>query len=301
MLNINPEKEVNKIKKFLKREMKNFNKDRVIVGLSGGLDSSTACYLAVKILGKENVFGLIMPEKDSDEKNMSDAEKVAKNLGINYEKINITPVLEELGVYELLPARPGKMITKTVSSLIKKIFPDFSPYIFAQKFWYGKLSKFQKKIFNKYGFIGAFLLTKVKIRMALLYHYAYLKNGLVLGTTDKTEWLMGFYDKYGDGAHDISIIKHLYKTEIKKVADYLGVPKNIVNKPASPDLFPGADEEAIIGVSPLLIDKILVLFEEEKSDNEIMKTLNIKKKTIKSVRESMRLAEKNRTIPKSLL
>lgn len=298
-LEIDPEKEVIKIKNFLQEELKRLNRQNLVIGLSGGLDSTTACYLAVSALGKKQVFGLLLPEKDSSKENLEDARNVAKTLGIEFKEIDISPILEEIGVYKLLRPQDEKKIN--FFFLLKKIFPNFSPYLLSQQFRCGKISGFQKKFLEKYSFLGSFLLTKVRLRMIFLYYYAYLKNALVLGTTDKTEWLLGFYDKYGDGAHDISIFKHLYKSQIREIAKFLGVPEKIYKKLPDPDLFPGLNEEALLGLPIDLVDKILVGLENNIPDKKIAKILSIKPRIVEAIKKSKFFANFEREMPRSLL
>jgi NAD+ synthase len=109
-----------KIEDFIRGSVKRFDKNGVIIGLSGGIDSSVVSFLSVRALGKDRVFGLIMPEKESSPENIRDAEEIADSLGIKYEKIDLTPFLEELGVYKLVP--PGISRSKLVLTKGLEIF-----------------------------------------------------------------------------------------------------------------------------------------------------------------------------------
>ncbi len=80
---------------------------------------------------------------------------------------------------------------------------------------------------------------RARIRMIILYFYANANNYLVVGTGDRSETLIGFFTKFGDGAGDFFPIRHLYKTQVRELAKYLGIPKRIVFKPSSPQLYPG--------------------------------------------------------------
>ena len=299
LLKIIPKIEFERVSKFLINELIVLGHKKVIIGLSGGLDSTTAAHLAVKTLGSKNVIGLIMPERDSNKINIQHARETALSLRIKHKEIDITPIIEGMGVYDLLPKIP-EAGTKWFVNTVRKFFPDFSPYMIYQRAWFGGYKGVKKKFFEKFGFFLSYLLTKVKTRMALLYHHACLNNALVLGTTDKTEWLLGLYDKYGDGAHDISLLKHLYKSQVKQLASYLGVSDEIINKPADPDLFPGANEEVILGLNPELIDKVLACFESKIPDNKIVRSLGVRPKLINQVKEAVRLAGIMKEIPRSL-
>src|ERR1035437_867561 len=101
-LAFNMEKTRQDIVEFVRNEVINFRKDGVLVGLSGGLDSSTVAYLCVEALGKDKVMGLILPERDSNPKNIDDAMKLGKSLGILHQKIDISPIIRDLGAYDLM-------------------------------------------------------------------------------------------------------------------------------------------------------------------------------------------------------
>jgi NAD+ synthase len=117
---------------------------------------------------------------------------------------------------------------------------------------------------------------RARIRMIILYYYANLENRLVVGTSDKSERLIGYFTKYGDGGVDFMPIAHLYKTQVRELAAYLGLPSRIVNKPSSPQLYPG---HKVIDELPLdynELDKVLVgLFELKLSPMEIKKLTGI--------------------------
>lgn len=218
-------KEYNKIVKtiieFIRAEVKSRGSTGVVVGISGGLDSAVATYLAVKALGPKKVFGLILPDSGvTPKRDTIDAEKLAKHLGIKYE-------ITEVGKIKRL--------------CLNKNLPHNS-----------KLAK-------------ANLL--VRLRMSLLYFHAAATNKLVLGTGDKSELQLGYFTKYGDGAADLFPIADLYKTEVREMAHYLLVPKNIVNKKSSARLWKGHTAEGEIGMTYEEIDHILRELEGNYSKN----------------------------------
>lgn len=112
---------------------------------------------------------------------------------------------------------------------------------------------------------------QARLRMTVLYHYANSHQALVLGTGNKTESKLGYYTKYGDGGVDVSPIGNLYKSEVWKLAEELGIPEVIVKKTATAELKPGQTDESEIGMSYAEIDEILLKFEsggEAETDNE---------------------------------
>jgi NAD+ synthase len=197
------------IKRFISKEVIDRRSNGVVLGLSGGLDSSVTATIAVQALGHRRVLGLIMPDLHVTlRKDIKDAEELAKNLDITYKIIRID---------------------KSKKEIIKQV-----PY---QKYAQGNLAS--------------------RLRMCILYYYAGITNRLVVGTTDKSELKIGYYTKHGDGAADIFPLADLYKTEVRELARYLSLPKNITEKKSSPGLWKRHIAEQEIGLSYELVDKIL--------------------------------------------
>ena len=282
-----------KIENFIRDSVERFKKDGVMIGLSGGIDSSVVASLLVRALGKDRVFGLIMPEKESSSENIKDAGEITELLKIRYEKLDLTPLLGKLGVYKLVP-----------------------PLIFRNKLVLTKgLEVFKKKrgtkMIHSLGILGletpdkisqratAIMLPKLRLRSLLLYYYGALKNYLVAGTTNKTEYLLGHYDKYGDGACDIEPIRGFYKTQVKELARYLGVPEKIIKKPPTHDLFAGfiLADEAMMGESFEKVDLILGKLEKGESEENIAKVLRIETNFIKEVKKAIKNQKISRKMP----
>lgn len=124
---------------------------------------------------------------------------------------------------------------------------------------------------------------KARIRMSLLYFHANQMNRIVMGTGNKTEILLGYFTKYGDGGVDLEPIGGLYKTEVWELSRRLGVPEVLINKKPSAGLWEGQTDEAELGISYIDVDKVLRMLEEKESSETIMKTLNISKEQLDSV------------------
>ena len=125
---------------------------------------------------------------------------------------------------------------------------------------------------------------RARVRANILYYYANAKNYLVLGSSDKSEHLIGYFTKFGDGAADIVPIVSLYKLQVRKIAKYLGVPQNVIDKKSSAHLWKNHEAEKEIGVSYEEIDSILYcIFDKKFSVDETLEKTNISKDTITKI------------------
>ncbi len=306
-LKINPQVEVEKIEKFISTQLEDLGKDGVVLGLSGGLDSSVCAYLCTRVLSKDKIFTLILPEKDNNPLNMEHAELISKTLRLTTKTINLTSFLEQIGVYQLFTDEERGNREK-VEKLIKgltKVLKTPSLYTTGMSFQYGGRFGLKEKIERKFllPYSKKFLAltyAKVRLRMLLLYYYAALNNYLVIGTTDKTEWTVGFYDKYGDGANDITLLRHLYKTQIRQLASYLGVPKEIIQKPSSGDLIAKLPNEVIMGFSYEQLDQILYGLERGMQDKNIAKEVGVDIRSIQAIKTAIIMEQIKRKMPRHL-
>jgi len=125
---------------------------------------------------------------------------------------------------------------------------------------------------------------RARVRTNILYYYANTKNYLVLGSSDKSEYLIGYFTKFGDGASDLTPIISLYKLQVREIAKYLGVPDKIISKKSSPHLWKEQEAENELGASYEEVDSILYcLFEKKLSVDETVKTTQIEKSIVDKV------------------
>lgn len=138
---------------------------------------------------------------------------------------------------------------------------------------------------------------KSRARMTITYHYANTMKGMVIGSTNKTEWLTGYFTKYGDGAVDLMPIADLYKNQVRQLAWQLGIPGNIIRKTPTAGLWPGQSDEGELGVAYDILDLVLFGKERGMSENEIANNLDIAPILIQQIFERVRANEHKRRLP----
>src|SRR3989344_3246745 len=226
---VDPAKEVNKIEIFLQEVLKKTGFKKVVIGLSGGIDSSTALALAVSALGEKNVHVLLMPYKTHNTQGLQDAMDVIAFLQIPQTQVEIVSIDEavdaikrSLGVSEDDTVRLGNIMAR--------------------------------------------------VRMITLFDRAKKLPALVLGTENRSEYLLGYFTRFGDEASDIEPIQHLYKTRVYDLAKYLGLPPRIIKQAPTAGLWHGQTDEGELGFSYKEADQVLHLyFDKHISVTDIVK------------------------------
>jgi len=138
---------------------------------------------------------------------------------------------------------------------------------------------------------------KARARMILLFEYANMTKSLVCGTSNKSEILIGYFTKYGDGAADLQPIGDVYKTQIYALAKHLGIPKPIIKKPPTAGLWVGQTDENEIGLDYLTLDKILFGLEQKRTIPDIAKALSLRKKTVERIHRMRVISQHKRRLP----
>ena len=138
---------------------------------------------------------------------------------------------------------------------------------------------------------------KARLRMAIAYHFANSLDMMVIGSSNKTEWLLGYFTKYGDGGVDLMPIADLYKTQVRQLARYLGVPERIVTKTPTAGLWPGQTDEGELGVRYETLDLILYGWERGMKAGEIAEELGVSASTVEAVLRRVERNEHKRRLP----
>ena len=228
------------IQQILSKKLK---KRGVVVGLSGGIDSSVTVGLCQKAMGKDRVVALLMPELHSSEDTLDLSRMVANHFGVRIIHEDITRILEALGFYERYDAAIASIIpeyskgwkSKIVTSNIleSKGFTFF--FVIAESPDGNKIKK--RLDLKSYLEVVAATNFKQRARKLLEYYHADRLNYAVAGTPNRLEYDQGFFVKNGDGAADFKPIAHLYKSQVFQLAAYLGVPEKIILRPPTTDTY----------------------------------------------------------------
>ena len=141
---------------------------------------------------------------------------------------------------------------------------------------------------------------KARLRATILYYYANTSRGLVVGTGDKSEIMLGYFTKYGDGACDIQPIADMYKSTVRDLARHLGIPRRIFSKPSSPELWPGQIAEDELGLAYTKLDSILWRLERWIPPDEISDELKIPVRMVERIRDRWLHSEHKRRPPLSI-
>jgi len=138
---------------------------------------------------------------------------------------------------------------------------------------------------------------KARVRMVFLYYYANRQNRIVVGSSDKSETMMGYFTKWGDIAADISPLMDLYKTQVRQLATHIGVPAEIVEKPSTPQLWPGQLAEEELGIKYETLDLVLLGLENFMAPEEISEQLNLPVKLVANIKTRWLSKEHKRRAP----
>lgn len=234
---------------FVRNEVRKVGVERVVLGLSGGVDSALAAFLAAEALGPENVLGIRMPYRESSKESLEHAQLVIDATGIATETIEITPQIDAYF------AR----------------FPDATPLRRGNKM--------------------------ARERMTILYDHSASWRALVLGTSNKTELLLGYGTLHGDMASALNPLGDLYKTQVWALSEAVGVPAPVVQKQPSADLWQGQTDEHELGFEYREVDRLLYLMIDERWEDEELAAAGFAGAFVERVRGMVQRSQFKRRLP----
>lgn len=248
-LNINTKLVKRILTSFIRTEVTRAGFQRVVLGLSGGVDSAVSCFLAAEALGPENVLAIRMPYKTSNPESLEHAQLVIDATGVQSKTIEITSMVDPL--FEAIPdmdkIRRGNVMARA--------------------------------------------------RMIIWYDQSVAFNALVLGTSNKSEILLGYTTLYGDNASALNPNGDLYKTQLRQLARALGVPEVIVGKAPSADLWVGQTSEGELGFTYEKVDKLLYLLVDRRYSPDECVQAGFERDFVEAVWERVRRNHFKRTPP----
>jgi len=290
VLNIDAAREIESLANFVREQVSALRRSGVIVGLSGGIDSAVMAALAVHALGPDNVVGLILPEKESNPVSREFAAKHAQAMGIEYHVRDITATVDAVRPYadrdaylqSLVPEYvPGSSYNITLpTDLLER--DAFSVYMLQVKLPDGQIKR-KRLGMEAFRTITSFANIKIRARMIHLYAEADRRGLLVGGTTNRTEYLLGDFCRYGDGGTDIEPLAHLYKHQVYQIARHLGVIQEIIARTPSPDTFslPVSDQEFFFRIPFERLDHLLYAWEHQVPVETTAQVLGLSEDAVK--------------------
>jgi len=242
-MEIDCEEQTRLIAAEMRRLLTVFRRRGFVVALSGGIDSSVTAALCVQAVGKERVFGLHMPDRDSSADTLVLSQSVSSHFGFESVVEDITPILESASCYRRQEEAVRKAIPEFGAGWKFKIALEnvlenkgFSFFNIIAQPPDGSLLKERLSLEAYLGIVAATNF-KQRVRKMMEYYHADRLNYAVTGTPNRLEYDQGFFVKLGDGAADVKPIAHLYKTQVYQMAEFLGVPEAIRRRAPSTDTY----------------------------------------------------------------
>jgi NAD+ synthase len=248
------------IAEFIRGQLRQAGFERAVVGLSGGIDSGLVAYLVAEAIGPERLLCVMMPYRTSSPASRADAEVVVTRLGCSGEVVDISPMVDGYFGVEGGPVGAAGPEGLEASPLRRGNFA-------------------------------------ARTRMSVLYDRSVTWGGLVVGTGNKTETLIGYTTIFGDAASAFNPIGDLYKSQVRQLAVAVGVPATIVRKAPSADLWPGQTDEEEGGFSYPVLDRLLFWRIDKRRSIEEMAALGFEREIVERVDRMIAASEFKRQVP----
>ena len=245
------EEYITAIESFVTHHLTESGRSRLVVGISGGLDSAVVARLCAKAVGPTKVIGMMLLDEATNPMDIEDAREWARSLKIHFKEIDISPIVESF--------RTSLGLKKSDKNAIGNV--------------------------------------KARCRMIIIYNNAAMEDGLVIGTSNKSELLCGYFTKFGDGGADFLPIGDLYKTQVRQLARSLGVPRRILEKAPTAGLWKGQTDESELGIKYEELDRILLGIELQLEPRDIARKTGLSPAKIAKVQQLVEKSIHKRKIP----
>jgi NAD+ synthase len=243
VLRLDAAAETDRIVQQLRDALRHLKRRGLVLGLSGGIDSSVTAALAVRAVGPERVFGILMPERHSHSESRVLGKVVADSLGMQCVEENISGILEAVGFYRRYDAAVREVVPEYGSGWVSKIVIEgvaagggYTTFCIVAQAPNGSSARVRLPL-KAYLEIVAATNFKQRSRKMIEYYHADRLNYAVLGTPNRLEYDQGFFVKGGDGLADIKPIAHLYKTQVYQLADHLALPEEVRRRLPTTDTY----------------------------------------------------------------
>jgi NAD+ synthase len=247
---IDATRETGRITTFIRDTFKRTGMTTAIVAVSGGIDSATTLALTTAALSPKKVIALHLPAKSTDPRHTHDANLLTQKLHLphaNVHLIRIDSIIQK--TWRIISHYAPNHPTPEKNTPDRK--PGIRPHTTTNRLRLANLA--------------------ARIRMLIIYDQAKKHHALVVGTENHSEHLLGYYTRFGDEASDLEPIKHLYKTQVIKLAQHLDLPQEIIDKPPTAGLWPGQTDAQELGFSYETADPILYLHQKGQSRSDLIK------------------------------
>ena len=240
------------ISEFISGQLAQTGFKKLILALSGGVDSALVAYLAVEAIGAENLLCVMLPYRTSSPESLADAQVVVDRLGVPSRVIDISPIVDgyieqSLNGEDLSQLRRGNLAARA--------------------------------------------------RMTVIYDQSVPWNGLVIGTGNKTEALLGYSTHYGDNAFAFDPIGDLYKSQVRQLSEEMGVPEQILFKAPSADLWPGQTDEQEMGLPYEDLDRLLYWMVDRRMTTDQLTRMGFDRRAVERIQTMIAKSEFKRQVP----
>lgn len=271
------------IERFISGQVTELGREGIVVALSGGLDSSTVLALCARAVGPDRVTALLLPDKRGSRDALRFSRLVAGQLGVRVVALDATRVNRAAGVYDFVGYRVPwrRLVARVVRTYLAKG---------ADSIFLAGVRGTDHRLTRE---ALAAIYARQRLRMVMTYRHAELHRLLVVGTAHKSEDLLGLFVKFGvDDAADLMPLKGLYRSQVLRIAEAVGVPAEVLARTPNPEMLPGIEDKYldIFGVPAPTVDLMLWGIEHHLPNADIAHDTGVAPAKVAELREAVRVS-----------